>query len=201
MRKEGKTLYLAFQESNGRGDWTDNFNFTPETFQMYTDVKAHRGLAGQYFSIRSFVKELLYSRQVDQIYVSGFSLGGAITVAAVQDIGYHIDKYNLKIKVFGIAYEPPRFFCAPNKIVAKSLKGRLLNVQNLHDPIVHLPLICTLIPFTISLKPWRIKILHPRWWLTFWKHYGKRVYIGKLWKFWPIQHRPDQVEKALGALG
>ena len=200
IRQEGVTLYVAFAETfmpEPDGDWNDNLNFFPSKYEIYKGLKAHSGYAKQYLSIRDTLMDYLYGGTVKQIFVSGYSLGGAMTVLAVQDIGYHIDRDKLNIKVYGIAYCPPRAFCAFSKLVKCVVKDRLVLVKVRNDPFGYLPLPAMLIPFTFRFKPFGLRFAPPWKWLSFWSNYGKVIRIGKPWRFLPFQHRPEQVERAL----
>ena len=192
-------LYIAFAESEDKEDWASNLNFYPEQYDPYVKVKAHRGLAAQYMSVRQVILDYLYGREIKEVYVAGFSLGGAITTLAVEDIGYHIDRDNLNVKVLGISYDGPRVF-SPNKIVKKAVKGRLITVKTHNDPVIHVPWKIMPTFFYFRWGPFKFAFdwkafLRGR--LTFWKDYGKIVWIGHLFRFLPLQHFPDQIEKAL----
>jgi len=197
IRGEGNTLYVAFQETSSYdNDISDDLNYFPEAIDVYTGVKGHGGVFKQYKSIREKLLNHLYSGNYKQIYVSGYSLGGALTVATIQDMGWHIDRDKLNVKIFGIAYNPPRTFCL-SRIVKQATKDRLLIVCTRWDPIVHVPCNVMIMSWTLQLKPLRIVFGKPTQWISFWKHYGKVVRIGKWWRVWPIQHFPGPIEKAL----
>ena len=192
-------LYVVFEETKGNDDWVTDFNFFPEPFDIYTGIKAHRGIANQYFDARQVLMDYLYGGEVKKIYVAGYSLGGALTTAAVQDIGYHIDRDNLDVTVFGISYDSPRFF-EPNKIVKKAVKGRLLTIKTHNDPVVHLPWKIMPTFFYFHWKPFKLTIDRKalfKFRITRWKDYGKIIWIGKWYRFMPVQHLPEQIEKAL----
>lgn len=200
IEKDGDTLRVAFAESNSPkndNDWTANFDFFPAALAIYAGVKAHHGIAQQYLSIRQTLMDYLYSGAIKRVYVAGFSLGGALTVAAVQDIGFHIDRDGLDVSVFGISYDGPRFFCWPCRLVKRAVKGRLLLVKTHCDPVVHVPCKAMLMPLTWRLKPFEIRLVMPNRWLSFWADYGQVVWIGKPWRLLPVQHYPSQIEKAL----
>jgi len=196
IKRDGNTLYIAFQETGGIKEWNDNLNYFPEVFDVYTKVKAHRGIAKQYLSIRELILTYLYSGSIKQVYVAGYSLGGALTITAVQDIGYHIDRDKLNVHVAGIAYSPPRMFC-PNTIVKKAVKNRLLLVKTHWDPVVHSPCKIMILNWTLQLKPLRCIFVKPTQWISFWADYGKAKWIGRVWRVLPLQHWPDQIERAL----
>jgi len=196
IQRDGATLYVAFQETGGISEWNDNLNYFPEAADVYTKVKGHGGILGQYKSIRETLLSRLYSGPIRQIYIAGYSLGGALTIAAVQDLGYHIDRDKLNAEVYGIAYGPPRVFC-PSKIVKQALKDRLLVVKAHWDPVVRLPCHLMVLSWTLRVKPFGIKFAAPNKWVSIWANYGKTIWIGKIWRVLPFQHLPDQVERAL----
>ena len=200
INRMGDTLYVVFAESNSPkndNDWTANFDFFPATLDIFTGVKAHHGIAQQYLSIRQVLMDYLYCGSIKQIYVTGFSLGGSLTVTAVQDIGYHIDRDNLDVSVYGISYDGPRFFCWPNILVKRAVKDRLILIKTHCDPVVHVPCKVMLIPFTWRLKPFELRFVLPNRWLSFWADYGRKIWIGKPWRLLPVQHLPAQIERAL----
>jgi hypothetical protein len=197
---EGGNLYIVFQESQGADDWAADLNFFPENFDIYpgSKIKAHRGLALQYFDIRERLMKYLYSGVIKHIYIAGFSLGGAITTAAVEDIGFHIDRDKLDVAVYGISYDGPRFF-GPSKIVKQAVKDRLDTVKNRFDPVVHLPFKVMPTWFYFRWEPLKFYVdwkwlLKGR--LTFWKDYGKIFKMGNFWPL-PCKHNTEEMEKSL----
>jgi hypothetical protein len=200
IHEAGESLSIVFQESNGSNDWAADLNFFPENFDIYpgSKIKAHRGLAEQYMDVREIIMEYLYSDKIKKIYVAGYSLGGAITTAAVQDIGFHIDRDKLDITVYGISYDGPRFF-GPSRLVRKSVKGRLDTVKNRFDPVVNLPWKIMPTFFYFRWGPFKVyvdwKALF-RGRLTRWADHGKVIWMGN-WLPWPIKHLPSEMEKSL----
>jgi hypothetical protein len=196
MRFEGDALYVVFDETTDVNDWAADFDFFPKAFDIYpgSRIKAHEGIARQYMDIRETLMDYLYGSSVKHIFVAGFSLGGAITTAAVQDIGYHIDRDGLNKTVYGINYDGPRFF-GPSAIVKNAVADRLITVKTHCDPVVHLPFKIMPTVFSFHWKPFKLRLTWPR--ITFWKNYGQIKWIGRPWRLWPVQHLPAQIEKAL----
>ena len=159
LEVEDESLYIVFDESDDPDDWAADLNFFPEIFDIYpgSKIKAHRGLTLQYFDVRQLLMDYLYSGKIKSIYAAGFSLGGAVTTGAVYDIGYHIDRDNLGISLYGISYDGPRFF-APSKLVKRTLKGRIDTVKNRFDPVVHAPLKIMPTFFYFRWKPFKLHI-------------------------------------------
>ena len=152
--------------------------------------------SGLDFSIRQTLLGYLYSGAYKKVYVAGYSLGGTLAIGAIQDLGYHIDRDKLNVQVFGIAYNPARMFC-PGKTVKKAVENRLLIAKTHWDPIVHLPCHIMARSWTLRLKPLRIIFGKPAQWISFWADYGRIEWIGSILRPLPIQHYPDQVERAL----
>jgi hypothetical protein len=170
---EDSTLLIEFQPSKGSLDWKQNFNFFPKKFEIYKDseIYVHKGFASQYLFARNTVLDRAYQDDVKKIIVQGFSLGGALAQICVQDLLHHLPQK----EIFGIAYEPPRPWIR-NKKVKKQIKNNLLIVCAFWDPVVHVPFL-----------------------LWGYRAYGKKIWIGKPWKIWPLQHYPDEVIKNLNA--
>jgi len=200
MEADNDVLYIVFQESHDDDDWAADLNFFPERFDIYpgSKIKAHRGLAEQYMDVRQIIMDHLYGGKIKHIFIAGYSLGGAITTAAVQDIGFHVDRDNLNVMVYGINYDGPRFF-GPSNLVKKSVKRRLDTVKNHCDPVVHLPWKIMPTFFYFRWRPFKLTIdwkslITGR--LTRWDDFGKIIWMGNLWP-WPIKHLPEQIEQSL----
>jgi hypothetical protein len=169
--KEDETLLIEFAPSNGKQDWIKNFSFWPKYIELYKGslVFAHYGFASQYLAVRSVILDRAYKDDVKNIFVQGFSLGGALTQLCVQDLIYHFPQK----EIFGAAYEPPRPWLKNTKI-KKQIKDHLLVVGAFWDPVIHVPFVS-----------WGYRA------------YGKKVRIGRPWRILPLQHYPAQVERNL----
>lgn len=204
IQQEGDTLFIVFSETRGSNnqeladDWAANLNFIPKTFDIFpgSKIKAHDGIAQQYLDARQVIMDYLYSGKIKYIFAAGYSQGGAVATAAVQDIGFHIDRDKLDVTVFGINYNGPRFFgWRKHKIIEEAVKGRLITIKAHCDPVVHVPFKIMPTFFYFRWKPFKIKFCLPR--ITFWKDYGKVIWMGKWWRLYPLQHHPAQMHKNL----
>jgi hypothetical protein len=200
IQKTGDSLFIVFSETYGIGvkaradDWAANLDFFPALFDIFpgSKIKAHDGIARQYLDARQTIMDHLYSGTIKRIFVAGYSQGGAVTTAAVQDIGFHIDRDGLDVSVFGISYNGPRFFgTKKSRLIKQAVKNRLLTIKGHWDPVGHVPLKAMPTFFSFRWKPFRIILCLPH--LTLWRDYGKVTWIGKLWRIWPLQHLPEQV--------
>ena len=170
---EGDTVNLVFESTKGRTDWLNNFVFFPKKFDIYpgSKIMVHAGFGNQYRSMRNEFLDLIYNNidKIKSIFISGYSLGGALAQLATQDAIYHFPTLNIR----GISYEGPLAFCY-SPMVRKMLKNSMILIKNFYDPVVHVP------PVLFGFR-----------------NYGKKIYIGK-WNRWkPIQHAGDQVELGL----
>jgi hypothetical protein len=165
------TLECIFEPTNDKRDWRSNLNFFPKRFNIYpgSSVFGHNGIAQQYLGIRKQFLDMCYKDEVKKIHIAGFSLGGGLSQFACEDAAYHVPYKS----IISISYEGPRVFC-PNRSVKKLLENRQILVKTFWDPVVHVPL--RLMGFT---------------------EYGKKIWIGKFYKVFPIQHRPLEIEKNL----
>ena len=198
----GDCVYIVFKETDGTSDdWAYNLDFFPRTFDIFpgSKIKAHNALARKYLSVRQEIMDLLYSGKYNFFRVAGFSQGGALATACVQDIGYHIDRdEELKDKdVRGVVYSPPRMFTLnKSKLIKKSVDGRLITVRAKWDPVHHVP--GTIMPtiFSFRWKPFELKLRPPT--ISFWRHYGKQIWIGNWWRVLPVlAHKPENIAKNL----
>jgi hypothetical protein len=170
IQDEG-TLLIEFDSSSGKQDWIKNFSFWPTYIELYKNslVFAHYGFAEQYLAARNTLLDRAYQDDVKNIFIQGFSLGGALAQLCVQDMLYHFPQKN----IFGVAYEPPRPWLK-NRAIKNQIKDHLLIVGAFWDPVIHVPFVS-----------WGYKA------------YGKKVWIGKPWRVLPLQHYPEQVENNL----
>ena len=204
IQTKGDTLFVVFSETYGNGtkaqadDWASNLDFFPVSFDIFpgSKIQAHDGIAQQYLDARQTIMDHLYSGSIKYIFVAGYSQGGAVTTAAVQDIGFHIDRDKLNVSVNGISYNGPRFFgTRKSRLIKTAVKNRLLTIKGHWDPVGHVPFKVMPTFFSFRWKPFRLIICRPH--LTFWRDYGKVAWIGKWWRVLPLQHLPGQVYKSL----
>jgi hypothetical protein len=176
------TLLIEFESTSGHDsstnkkkglsrDWVQNLDFFPKKCYMYdTPYRIHRGFFQNWISVRQRILDELYNRkEVKFVAIRGFSQGGSVTVLAYQDVLYHVERdlAEREIRIGATAYEPAKVFYGAN---APCLP--VLNIViNYWDPVCMIP------PFA--------------------KHVGKIVKIGKKNRILPIQHYPEQVERAL----
>lgn len=65
IQREGDTLYLCFQWSNGREDWENNFDFPARPYSdMGIKWYCHRGFLRVWKSIKPFIADAVHDKSV-----------------------------------------------------------------------------------------------------------------------------------------
>lgn len=113
MDNASKTIYVLFEESNGKEDWKNNFDFLPVPIKPYKRMKktwfAHKGFVKVYHSVRDKVmnvtRELIVNHSDHKVVVGGWSHGGALAQLCAEDI-----YYNLGVKPTLTTFGSPRVF-------------------------------------------------------------------------------------------
>ncbi len=134
--REGSTLKLFFEWSNGREDWRNNFKFPAKPYRDMTDQwRCHGGFLGVWKAIEPYIKDDINDPSVKKIYIVGYSHGGAVA-----QLCHEYVKYNRPdVEVLGVGFGAPRVFWGfANKAVKERFKDFVV-VRNGHDLVTHLP--------------------------------------------------------------
>lgn len=170
MHRERYCLYVTFQASSEKGDWKDNFDFFPRKAEPFECVKVHEGFWRQYQGIRNKFLDELYTG-VTAVFISGYSLGGAVAQLALYDCLWHVSKDRLPIQASAVGFNSPRVFIKGDYLNAHTYTFQ--NIVHQGDVVPHLP---------------------PR--IFGFKNVGTKTKIGKFTWFWKA-HAPEAMKKAL----
>lgn len=139
VEREGDTLRLLFEKSNGRIDWRNNFKFLAIPKKPYKDMDdtwfTHRGFFGVWEAIEPRLADAIADPSVKHFDIAGYSHGGALALLCFEYCKYH----RPDAEVTGVGFGAPRVVWGP---VPKSLKERLADfrvIRNGDDLITHLP--------------------------------------------------------------
>jgi hypothetical protein len=170
LNHEGKTIHITGQGSNQRADWKDNLNFRTrlKSSQWFRLISVHAGFLRQYLAVRNKLLDICYEYPDYAIRVDGFSLGGSWTQIFVQDVLHRWPDRDIQ----AIFYAPGN----PWRRLPRKYRRALRRC----------------VAFII---PWWDVVTWMRLLLFF--RYGRNIRIGKPWRLWPKQHRPDQIIRAL----
>ena len=195
LQKTGDTLYLILEETRGRHskDWNCNLDYYQT--EIVVGVKAHEGLMKQF---RVFRDEFLEAcADVHKIRIAGYSLGGGIAQIAYW---YAKTLFGKTKDIKAYNFEGPRALWL-SKEHKHDLNG-MVNVRSHNDLVVHSPSHVMIAPwfrayvsmypkFSVSFK-WTGKFE-----ISFWKFYGKQIWLGKWWRLLPYPHEPFEILKNL----
>ena len=139
VEREGDTLRLYFEKSNGKTDWRNNLRFLAIPKKPYKDMTAvwfaHRGFLKVWKIIEPHLAEQIADPTVKRIEIAGYSHGAAIALLCFEYCNYH----RPDIPVEGVGFGAPRVVWG---IVPKQVKERMagfLVVRNGKDLVTHLP--------------------------------------------------------------
>ena len=174
-KREGNTLYLFFEGSDGKTDWKNNLDFPAKAYKR-TEKRmwfAHRGFLRVWKEIEPFLAPVIADKSVKKIVAAGYSYGGALAMLCHEYVWYH--RPDLRERSEGYGFGAPRVFWG---IRTKTLKERWKNfavIRNIDDIVTHLP---------------------PR--IFGYAHVGKMIKIGKRGRYSPIEaHYAENILKEL----
>jgi len=136
---QNKTIDICFRGTKNLYDIYINLNIFPKSF-IKDDIKVHRGFLYKYLSIRNSIinetNEIISKYDIDDIYISGHSSGGALATIASLDFYYLYPRQIIKTITFG----SPKM---ANKAFAEEYKRCINNsirIINKNDIIPYLPI-------------------------------------------------------------
>jgi len=170
---EQKIINFTGQESSDE-DWPDNFDFRVRAIQWFSDndqIWVHAGFLRQYMAVRNKWLDTAYEYPDYSIRVDGFSLGGSWTQIFVQDVLHHWPDRD----ILAIFYAPGNPWRKLPKEYQIALKQCTIFVRSIWDPVT-----------------WMRAIRFYR--------YGRHYTVGKWYRIFPLQHRPEQIIRGLDGL-
>lgn len=176
-RREGDTLYILFEPSNGKEDWKNNFNFPAKPYKEMKDIWfVHRGFLRVWKTIEPRVAPLIQSKRVRHIVIGGYSHGAAIALLCHEYCMFH--RRDIALFIEGYGFGCPRVIWG---FLKKRMKERFKNftfIRNDKDIVTHLP------PVLFGFR-----------------HVGKKLHIGKGKHYGLVKsHYPENYIKELMTL-
>ncbi len=135
-KKDGDTLYVYFEHSNGKTDWKHNFNFPAKPYrEMKNKWFAHRGFLKVWKIIEPHLQDKIFDLDIKYIIIGGYSHGAAIALLC-----HEYCKFNRPdAKISGYGYGCPRVVWG---FLGKTVKQRFEGfavIRNRRDIVTHLP--------------------------------------------------------------
>ena len=172
LQREGDTLYILFEKSNGRSDWRNNLLFFPKRTE--SDLYCHKGFFTVWNSILPYIENDICDKEIKRINVIGYSHGGAIATICYEYL--YRKRIDIRSKIFSYAFGSPRVYFGDKKHETEKW-GNHTVIINGNDIVTYLP---------------------PS--VFFYKHVGKILQIGEDFSFSPIEaHTKESYEKSLKA--
>lgn len=136
---KNNSLNICFRGTKNLNDLYLNFNIIPQSF-LKKEIKVHKGFLCKYLSIRDKVinktKEIISNNNIEDIYISGHSSGGAIANIASLDLYYLYPNIRINTITFGSPRVANKAFIDEyNKNINNSIR-----IVNKYDIIQYLPL-------------------------------------------------------------
>lgn len=139
IEREGATLRLLFEWSNGKTDWQNNLRFLARPIKPYKDMEeawfAHRGFLRVWKVIEPELAEAIADPAVTRIEIAGYSHGAGVALLCYEYCRFH----RPETPVAGFGFGAPRVVWGR---VPKKVKERLegfVVVRKGADLVTHLP--------------------------------------------------------------
>jgi hypothetical protein len=131
-------IYIYFNGSNETKDWIDNFNASRIEFKVdnHNCGKVHTGFYNYYINVRdTFVNIIKNNLDVNEIHITGYSLGGSCVIAALE-ASFIENCPPITVVTFG----SPRVGDLTFTSVFKKRIHKSYRVVNEYDPVPAVPL-------------------------------------------------------------
>ena len=139
IQREGNTLYLLLEWSDGGADWANNFKFYAKPYKkMNVTWRCHRGFLRVWKSIEEYVKDSLLDPTVEEIIIVGYSHGAGVAGIAHEWVWFNRPDLR-ESGLITYAFGAPRFYWG---FMNKELRERWATfypVRNLDDLVTHVP--------------------------------------------------------------
>lgn len=173
--RDGDTLYIYFECSNGKTDWINNFDFPAKPYKRMgkTIWFAHRGFMRVWKSIEKYIADEIKDESVKNIIIVGYSHGAALAVLCHEYAWYN--RSDIRDNITGYGFGCPRVFWGVQTKKLKQRWERFTVVRNIDDIVTHVP------PFIFGFS-----------------HVGKMLKIGEKSKYSGVDaHRPENINTEL----
>ncbi len=177
VEKQGSTLYLFFQCSNGAEDWMNNLDFPVRALRTPSGrcYFAHRGFVRVFEAVLPRIREAASDKAVREAVTVGYSHGAALAVLCH---GFLWQTYPLlRAHLKGYGFGCPRVLWG--RLPREVSWDTFTVIRNLNDVVTHVP------PALLGYR-----------------HVGKLLEIGERGKYSPVDaHRPENILRELISYG
>lgn len=129
------TLVILFEKSNGRRDWSTNFNFLSKNVKGI--FYAHRGFLRGFNNVKPYISPCICDKTVKRIMIAGYSHGAAL---ALLTYAYAVTKRpDIKPYITGYGFGCPRVIYGNPRKEFYNLFANFTVIRNCRDIVTHLP--------------------------------------------------------------
>jgi len=176
--KINDTRYIFFQQSNGKQDWKNNFDFPSKAYQgMDVPWRCHRGFLKVWKSLLPYIEANLEKSDFNSAIVVGYSHGAALAALCYEYVWYNNPEK--RDCLYGFSFGCPKiFFGNKNHLFLEERFQKFVNIINSGDIVTKIP------PSFLGYR-----------------HLGKIICIGNSGKYLSVNdHRPQSYLNSLKAI-
>lgn len=139
IRRDGDTLYLFFEGSDGDVDWQRNLNFPAKPYRRMgrTVWYAHRGFLSVWKELEDVLAPDIADESIQSMILTGYSHGAAIALLCHEYVWFH--RPDLRARMEGYGFGCPRVFWGPRTSELLQRWERFTVIRNIDDVVTHLP--------------------------------------------------------------
>lgn len=139
--REGDTLCIYFECSNGATDWKNNFDFPAKPYREMKDLWfVHRGFLRVFKTVEPYIAPLVADKSVKQIIVAGYSHGAALALLCHEYCVFH--RPDIAPFIDGYGFGCPRVVWGFYNKKLKARFERFTVIRNCRDIVTHVPPAC-----------------------------------------------------------
>ena len=139
LEREGDSLYILFECSNGKVDWKNNFDFPTKPYKvMEITWSCHRGFLKVWKSIEPYIANAIIDPTVKKITIVGYSHGAAIASLCHEYVWYNrpdLREGNLE----GFGFGCPKVYWGFMKKALKERWEHFHPIKNCSDIVTTVP--------------------------------------------------------------
>ncbi len=139
VQRQGSTLYIYFEASDGLADWRTNFNFPAKPYSRMGEAVwfAHRGFLKAWKTIEPYLVPSILDPDVRKIVSVGYSHGAAIALLCHEYVWYH--RPDLRAHLAGYGFGCPRVLWGLCRRALRKRWETFEVIRNLDDLVTHVP--------------------------------------------------------------
>ena len=138
-KRDGDTLYIFFEASDGKADWDVNLDFPAKAYKRMGNTAwfAHRGFLELWKKTETYLKDAIADKSINKIIITGFSHGAAMALLCHEYVWFN--RPDLRSSLLGYGFGCPRVIWWLNKAELRARWASFTVIRNAEDVVTHLP--------------------------------------------------------------